>query len=370
MKVFRNLSRICLLSLCASGISLSAHAHEDVTFVSWTGPYMRAQMLGFVRPYEQMTGKSVAVEHYAGGLKEVRNQVESANVIWDVIDMTEADVLRGCAEGLLEPLTDINLPDGIDGVPASEDFVEGALNECGIGGIRWSSSFAYDTRVFGDDAPTTVADFFDVERFPGPRAARRDPSVLMEWALMADGVPLEDIYATLETDEGLERAFKMLDRIRSGLLWWAYENEPIRYLEDGLVTMSGIWTVSATDRIRQQNSPIAIVTDGAITEMDLYAVPKGTQNLEAAFEFIRYASSSDALAGQAMHQPIEPTRLSAYDLIPDEIKSGFVTGPNAKSGFTLASDARWWAENYVRISEKFEEWAMKAPRQGAIGGVR
>jgi len=370
MKIFRNSRTIVLVVLCTLCMPFSAYAHEDVTFVSWTGPYMRAQMLGFVRPYEQETGKTVAVEHYAGGLKEVRNQVESANVIWDVVDMTEADVLRGCAEGLLEPLAGLDLPNGSDGTPASEDFVEGSLNECGIGGIRWSSSFAYDTRAFGDEAPTTIADFFDVEKFPGTRAARRDPSVLMEWALMADGVAPGDVYSVLDTEEGLDRAFGMLDNIRHGIMWWAYENEPINYLEEGLVTMSGIWTVSGSSRIQQQNSPIAIVTDGAITEMDLYAVPKGSQNLDDALDFIRYASSSEALAGQAKYQSIEPTRRSAYDLIPDEVKANFVTGPNAESKSTLASDATWWAANYARISERFEEWAMRAARQGASGGVR
>ena len=28
-----------------------AHAHEDLTFTSWGGPYMRSQMLAFVRPF-------------------------------------------------------------------------------------------------------------------------------------------------------------------------------------------------------------------------------------------------------------------------------------------------------------------------------
>ena len=56
---------------------------------------MRSQMLGFVNPYEQQTGKSVNVDHYAGGLTEIRDQVESANIKWDVVDLTQADSLRG-----------------------------------------------------------------------------------------------------------------------------------------------------------------------------------------------------------------------------------------------------------------------------------
>ncbi len=370
MKIVGISTRLLLVVLCFAVLPKGAFTHSDATFVSWTGNYMRSQMLGFVRPYEALTNKTINVEHYAGGIDEIRDQVQSANVIWDVVDMTEADVLRACSEGLLEPLSGIELPDGSDGTPFVEDFVEGALSECGVGGIRWSTSFAYDTRVFGDDGPKTISDFFDIEKFPGPRAVREDPSVLVEWALMADGVAPEDVYKTLETDEGLDQAFAMLDKIRSGLQFWSYELEPVRYIDEGLVTVTAIWTVSGIQVANEPDSNIQVVTDGAITEMDLYAIPKGTTRLDEALEFIRYASSSEALAEQAKHQPLEPTRRSSYALIPDVIKNDFVTGPNAEDKAILASDAKWWSENYNRISERFKSWATQTVRQGAKGGVR
>ena len=86
---------------------------------------MRSQMLGFVRPYEAASGTRVTVAHYAGGIDEIRDQVESANVVWDVVDLTQADSLRACNEGLLENLEGIELPDGVDGTAFRDDFVEG-----------------------------------------------------------------------------------------------------------------------------------------------------------------------------------------------------------------------------------------------------
>ena len=143
-----------------------------ITFTSWTGPYMRSQMLGFVRPYEADTNSKVHVEHYNGGISEIRDQVESANVIWDVVDLTQADSLRACEEGLLEDLSDIELPDGSDGTSFRDDFVEGALNDCGVGVIVWGTAYAYNTSQFADSPPTTIADFFDTKTYPGPRAIR------------------------------------------------------------------------------------------------------------------------------------------------------------------------------------------------------
>jgi putative spermidine/putrescine transport system substrate-binding protein len=156
------------------------------------------------------------VAHYNGGIAEIRDQVESANVIWDVVDLTQADSLRACEEGLLEDLSGITLPAGADGTPFQDDFVEGALNECGVGVIVWGTAFAYREGAFASP-PSTIADFFDTKKFSGPRAIRDDPTVIMEWALMADGVARDQVYPTLETEEGVARALKKMDAIRPGI---------------------------------------------------------------------------------------------------------------------------------------------------------
>ena len=218
----------------------SEGARNVITFTSWTGPYMRSQMLGFVRPYEEKTGVRVNVAHYAGGIGEIRDQVESANVIWDVVDLTQADSLRACNEGLLESLEGIDLPDGTDGAAFQDDFVDGALNDCGVGVIVWATAFAYSNEASGDTPPTTIADFFDTKIYPGPRAIRNDPTVVMEWALIADGVAPEDVYSVLETPEGIERALAKMDAIKPGLKLWDSGREPVRLLNSGEVAMSMI----------------------------------------------------------------------------------------------------------------------------------
>lgn len=91
---------------------------------------------------------------------------------------------------------------GADGTPAADDYFPGMLR------------------------PSTVADIFDVERFPGSRALRRTPRVNLAWALLADGVPESGIYAALDTDAGLDRAFAKLDTIRDSIVWWDGGEEP------------------------------------------------------------------------------------------------------------------------------------------------
>ena len=78
------------------------------------------------------------------------------------------------------------LPAAPDGTPATEDFIEGALQDCAVANIVWSTVMAYNTENV-DGTPTSIADFFDTSKFPGKRGLRKSPKANLEMALAADG---------------------------------------------------------------------------------------------------------------------------------------------------------------------------------------
>jgi len=342
----------------------------EITFTSWTGPYMRSQMLGFVRPYENETNSRVHVAHYGGGISEIRDQVESANVIWDVVDLTQADSLRACEEGLLEDLSGIDLPNGSDGTSAKEDFVDGALNDCGVGVIVWATAFAHSASAYADNAPSTIADFFDTDAFPGKRAIRNDPTVIMEWALMADSVAREDVYATLETEDGVAQAFAKMDSIRSGLQLWQAGREPVRMLNSGDVTMSMIWATTGATAAKEEGADFAVNMDGRVIELDLFGIPKGSRFVDEAKDFIRYASSTNSLANMVGFLPNGPTRKSSLSRLSDDTLQQIPNGPAYEDKAFIMSDAKWWAANHGRLEEAFQAWLTTGAQQGASGTVR
>ena len=348
----------------------SASQSPEITFTSWTGPYMRSQMLGFVRPYESESQSKVNVAHYNGGISEIRDQVESANVIWDVVDLTQADSLRACEEGLLEDLSGIDLPNGVDGTPFREDFVEGALNDCGVGVIVWGTAFAYNNSQFSDNPPKTIADFFDTETFPGPRAIRNDPTVIMEWALMADGVARDEVYPMLETEDGVQRALEKMDAIKSGMQIWESGSQPVRLLNAGEVAMSSIWATTGASASKEEGADFTVNMDGRVIELDLFGIPKGSQNKDAAIDFIRYASSSNALADMVGYLPNGPTRNSSLALLSEETLAQIPNGPAYENNLHILSDAKWWAANHARLEEAFRSWLSESARQGAAGSTR
>lgn len=359
-----------LVSAIAAPVAYGQEAKNEITFTSWPGPYMRSQMLGFVRPYEEENGVRVNVASYNGGIAEIRDQVESANVLWDVVDLTQADSLRACNEGLLENIGDVALPDGADGTSSRDDFVEGALNECGVGVIVWATAFAFSRDAYGAAQPTSISDFFDTKKFPGPRAIRNTPTVIMEWALMADGVGREDVYATLETPEGIERALKKMDAIKPGLLLWSTGREPVRLLNAGDVPMTMVWATTGAMASREEGANFSVVWDGRVIETDLFGIPKGSRYKEEALDFIRYASNSRSLANMVTVMPNGPTRKSSLPFLSDDVLAQIPNGPAYDDKLSILSDAQWWSKNHAALEEAFGAWIAEASQQGAAGTVR
>lgn len=192
-------------SALTAGLALAASAQaSEITVVSWGGAYTKSQVEAYHKPWVEKTGNKIVSEDYNGGIAEIKAQVEAGNVTWDIVDVELSDAIRACDEGLLETIDHSILPAGADGTPATEDFLEGTLHDCAVANIAWSSVYVFDKTKF-DVGPTTIADLFDLEKFPGKRGFRKNPKVTLEFALMADGVPAADVYEVLATPEGIDQ---------------------------------------------------------------------------------------------------------------------------------------------------------------------
>jgi putative spermidine/putrescine transport system substrate-binding protein len=341
---------------------------KDLVVVSWGGSYTRSQMLAYVDPYRRKTGEWVAMETYNGGLDELRAQVATANIVWDVVDFELADLIQACREGLLEEIDHGTLPPGADGTPAEEDFIPGAFTDCGVGQTVWATVVAYDDEQVGDAPPSELAAFFDVETYPGKRGLRRDPRVIMEWALMADGVPPDEVYATLETEAGQERAFDVLNRIKNHIVWWQEGSEPAQLLDTDAVVMTSVWNGRMFRPIVENDQPFTILWDGQIWDIDSWGIPKGSYALDEALDFVRFATSSEQLAEQAKYISYGPARKSSLPMISDELKTLLPTAEENMAN-ALQTDAVWWADHYDEMIEKFEVWLASGGR-GLAGTAR
>ncbi len=353
-----------VMAFVGLGASNVAWAAESLTVISWGGAYTRSQVKAYHEPFYKKTGIKINSEDYNGGIAQIKAQVDTGNIKWDVVDLEPGDVVRACDEGLLVEIDPATLPAAPDGTPASKDFLEGALFPCGVSSIVWSTVYAYDSTKFPGTKPSTIADFFDTKKFPGKRGLRKTPIVNLEWALMADGVPNDKVYATLGTEAGVDRAFKKLATIKDSVVWWEAGAQPPQMLADGEVAMASAYNGRLFNAIVKEKKPFVIVWDGQLLAFDTYAIVKGTPNLDAAMEFLKFSTDSQRLADQARWIAYGPARKSSIALISTHAETGDPMMPHMPTTpehlkTALNNNVDFWSDNQDELQERFATWLAK-----------
>lgn len=355
------MKRLLVLTTALVGFAAQAHAAE-LTVMSWGGAYGEAQTAAHVKPWSAKTGFPAKMIDSDNPAQPVKAQVEAGNVTIDVASLEYADAIRLCDEGVLEKIDISILPPGNDGVPAAEDFLDGAVTDCGVSTDIWANVYGYDTtKIPADKAPTTAADFFDTTKYPGKRGLRKGAKGVLEFALMADGVAPADVYKTLSTPEGVERAFKKLDTIKKDVVWWEAGAQAPQLLADGEVLMTTAYNGRLFNAAVGEGKPFKIVWDGQVYENEMYAIPKGAPNLEKAKEFIAFATSTDGLRAQAQNISYGPARKSALKepLIFKDGKTEMAPNvPTAEANLknSLQSDFQFWVDRDAELNERFNAW--------------
>ncbi|MFN3577732.1 MAG: ABC transporter substrate-binding protein [Tabrizicola sp.] len=349
------------LILTTALISVGFAARADVTVMSWGGAYGAAQTEAHVKPWSAATGNAAIMVDSDNPAPAIKAMVEAGNVTVDVASVEYADAIRLCDEGILEPIDAASLPPAPDGTPATEDFLPGAITECGVSTDIWSNVFAYDTTKFTGEVPTTAADFFNLEKFPGKRGLKKGAKAVLEFALLGDGVPAAEVYDVLSTPEGVDRAFAKLDTIKAETVWWEAGAQPPQLLADGEVVMTTAYNGRIFAAAMDEGKPFKIVWDGQIYENEMYVVPKGAPNKDLAMDFIRYATSTEGLRAQAQQISYGPARKSAFaeELIFKDGKTVMAPHlPTAPENLVnaLETSAEFWVDHDAELNERFQAW--------------
>jgi len=87
----------------------------------------------------------------------------------------------------------------------------------GIAVSTFGQILAYNTKAFPPGkAPTSWADYWDVERFPGKRGMLDEPRYNFEFAMFAGGANVGNVYPI-----DMDKAFATLDKIKPHIhVWW------------------------------------------------------------------------------------------------------------------------------------------------------
>ena len=260
--------------------------HSVVRFQDVLGDYQDAQLDAYFKPFMQTSGVMMAEESWDGGVGSIRAKIQGGCYNWDVVQVVSVELLLGCEEGLYEPID-------WAAVGGKEQFIEAAVNDCGVGTIVWSTVLAYDGDKVTENPPQSWADFWDTDKYPGKRGLRRHPKYTLEFALMADGVPADQVYEALRTPEGVDRAFAKLDEIKDDIIWWEAGAQAPQLLVAGEVVMTNAWNGRISAANKENNRNFKIVWPESIYAVDSWVILRGTPHKDAAPKFIAFASQPE-----------------------------------------------------------------------------
>ncbi|WP_108816108.1 ABC transporter substrate-binding protein [Loktanella sp. Alg231-35] len=348
-----------LMILLTGPAASAAWADETLTIVSWGGVYEQAQRQAIFDPFSKATGITIENVTYSGGVDAVRNGAAQGD--WDVIDMIEDQAITACDAGLLSQISFDQVAVAHQSIPVEDDFLLGAFRNCSIAQNVYSTVFAYNDRAFLGEKPESIADFFDLEKFPGTRALLRDPDVILEWALMAEGVPIDQVYDLLSTERGMRLAFRRLETLRGSIIWWETVDTPAEMLNDERAVMASGYNGRFFSAAQDDGMPITIVWDGQVISYETWSILRSSQKQELARQFVRFATAPEQLAALAELIPYGPTRTSAISRVGLHETTGVPMRdhlPNAPQYVdrALYGDSLWYARTKDFRRRRFEAW--------------
>lgn len=341
-------NRAFALSLIALGtLSFSAFAQaKDLNITSYGGLDSEAYKDAYWKPFEHDTGIHINEIVYNGGIGQVRAQIASGNVTWDIAQVELGTGMLGCEEGYFEPLDLSKFPTG--------DLLPNTVRKCGITSEIASTVMVYNGRKL-KKGPATWADFWDEKKFPGKRGLWKNPSGTLEIALLADGVPPGDVYKVLATKEGQDRAFKKLDELRPYITWWSSGTDQIQLLVSGEYDIGTAWNGRVAGANREGQDLVTVWRAGHLMGGDSWVILKGSPHPDTAMKFLQYALTPQRQASFMEHISYGAANQKAYALLPKKLLEELPSSPEHLK-YGIPYDAHFWATHTDELEERFNAW--------------
>ena len=176
---------------------------------------------------------------------------------------------------------------------------------------------------------------------------------------MADGVAPKDVYKTLGTEAGVERAFKKLDQIKANIVWWEKGSQPPQLLASGEVAMTDAYN----GRIAAANDEGEEELQDRLDEQSLHDRLVGDheghaeQGRRREVPGVRQRSATTRRICRRRF-PYGVTTKAATALIDKNVLPNLATAPENLAS-ALSINDKFWLENLDKLNQRFNAWVAK-----------
>jgi len=334
------------VALTACGSEGEGGGGQSLAVTMWGGSAQQAHVDSYVRPWAEANGISV-VEDSPTDYAKLTAQVEAGQVSWGVVEVEPNFAESACADGTLEPL-----PERVTAAAEAAGVDPQFMGECAIPNLNYTFNIAYNTEAFPSEHPTTWAEFFDTERFPGKRGFwRYATGGLFEAALLADGVPADQLYPL-----DIDRAFRKLDTIKDDIVFYDTGDQQAQLVATGEAPLVQAWN-GRIFQAAQAGEPVANEWGENLVSYDQVAVPKGYPNADLAFDWmVWFLEHPEAQAADAEASAYGPVSAGALEQVDGETAAQLPGFAENRAQAVAVIDYGYWAENYDAVTERLNAW--------------
>jgi len=320
---------------------LQAQSGKILYVNSWGGVWTAAEKLAFFDPFKEATGITVTPVNGVN-FNKIKAQVTSGSYEWDITQVDLNKATRATREKLLD------IPD--ESIISDKTLFPGAVAGGAVHTCALGLTATYRTDRYAKVKPQGWADYWDVKKFPGPRAGYKHATRMLAVALVADGVPKDKLYPL-----DIDRGFRKLDEIKPHIkVWWTENTQAQQLIRDGEVDMIPMFAARTAD-LATQGVPVDVAWEGALCATNMLTVVRGAPNAKIAWEFIRFVSQPERQAVFCNRLFYAPANPKAYEFIKPESARWMPTfSENVKHIFY--ADSLWEADHFDAINERFNQW--------------
>jgi putative spermidine/putrescine transport system substrate-binding protein len=194
-----------------------------------------------------------------------------------------------------------------------------------------------------------------VAKYPGKRGLRKGVRGNLEIALMADGVAPADVYKTLSTSDGADRAFRKLDQLKPYIVWWSMETEAAHILASGDVLMTSAPSSQIAATAARDHKNFGLQFTASLFEMPSWVIMRGSPSARVALQFLYFTGmpavetrllrlSGDAGLAKGLNEGLPPELAAVSPSNPANLAAG------------LKIDAGFWHDNLPKLRQRFDAW--------------
>lgn len=329
----------------ASGLTIGSAARAaektgTLVYSGFGGSYEQAVRAALFDDFSRTRDVRVLATTGASDVGRIAAMVRAHRTEWDLVDAQGATLAQFQAQQLLQALP-ANLVD------PSLIFKPDLITPFSLPWYQFSQNIFWNTAALKQE-PTSWADVWNVEKFPGKRGLSKLPWFSLEIALLADGVALDQLYP-LDVD----RAFASLDRIKQHAVFLDASGLANAAASQEIVI--GISNLARLKTVQKAGVPVRHTWAQALIEIQQLVVLKDAPNQTNAFDAVAFAMQPEPQRRILDSLGYTPTLKSVLDEIdPDLARDLAGTDATRHSSFYL--NPAWWGEHGATVARRWQDW--------------